>query len=244
VLFSRADVAQTINRFFEPAWEMVRPVPVVRIDFGNNQVVTRTLHGNIATSVCTAEGEVLDILPGIYTPQAYVECLNQFRLLANYVDQQGKAMRAIRARQYHEIQAEALKKDGAAHVFINTAGMTKRMIEGGVLAVLRPPNQATRVSGRQAGTPPAQPTVAEKDSPVTAEDLANWQLLEEDTRLNETQRRRLIHEMLARDGLVRPAQIVKRVYREALHCDLDDPYLGLGTALFANYPFAKEDTAP
>jgi hypothetical protein len=86
VLFSRADVVQTINRFFEPAWEMVRPVPVVRIDFGNGQVVTRTLHGNIATSVCTAEGEVLDILPGIYTPQAYREALNQFRLLANYVD--------------------------------------------------------------------------------------------------------------------------------------------------------------
>jgi hypothetical protein len=29
-----------------------------------------------------------------------------------------------------------------------------------------------------------------------------------------------------------------------LHADLDDPYLGLGKSLFANYPFAAEDKKP
>jgi hypothetical protein len=242
VLFSNADVAGLINRFFEPAWEMVRPVPLIRIDFGNNQVVTRTLHGNIATYVCTAEGEVLDILPGIYTPKAYQDCLNQFRLLANYVDQGGKAKRSVRARQYHDSQAAELKKNGMAHVFINTAGMAKRAIEGGVRAVLVPANQAGQAQPREKGRPPAKVATAEKPPPLTtSEDLASWTLLHEDTRLNETLRRRLIHEMLAQDELVRPAQVVQRVYKEALHCDLDDPYLGLGPALFANYPFAKEE---
>ena len=33
--------------------------------------MTRTLHGNIATYVCTADGQVLDILPGIYAADAY-----------------------------------------------------------------------------------------------------------------------------------------------------------------------------
>jgi hypothetical protein len=49
--------------------------------------------------------------------------------------------------------------------------------------------------------------------------------------------------MLAKTDLVEPAKVVKRIYKEALHCDLDDPYLGLGGALFANYPFVTEDTA-
>jgi hypothetical protein len=31
------------------------------------------------------------------------------------------------------------------------------------------------------------------------------------------------------------------MYKEVLNADLDDPYLGLGRVLFANYPFAKED---
>jgi hypothetical protein len=29
------------------------------------------------------------------------------------------------------------------------------------------------------------------------------------------------------------------VYREALHCDVDDPYLGLADLLFRQYPFAQ-----
>jgi hypothetical protein len=35
--------------------------------------------------------------------------------------------------------------------------------------------------------------------------------------------------------------VTKLVYKEVLHVDLDDPYLGLGEVLFATYPFAKED---
>ena len=38
-----------------------------------------------------------------------------------------------------------------------------------------------------------------------------------------------------------PAALTKWLYKEVLHADLDDPYLGLGPALFASYPFAKED---
>ena len=75
MLFSSADVAKQINDMFEPAWETVRPVPTVTIDFGNGEKITRTLHGNIATYVCTREGTVLDVLPGIYEPKAYTHRL-------------------------------------------------------------------------------------------------------------------------------------------------------------------------
>jgi hypothetical protein len=40
---------------------------------------------------------------------------------------------------------------------------------------------------------------------------------------------------------VQPAAVMKRLYKDVLHADLDDPYLGLGPTLFANYAFAKED---
>ena len=90
MLFSNDQVAQFINGYFEPVWEMVREVPIIRIDFGNGTVLTRTLHGNIATYVCAADGQVLDILAGIYTPAVYMAQLQQFRLLANYAGQEGK----------------------------------------------------------------------------------------------------------------------------------------------------------
>lgn len=230
MLFSRDDVATTINRYFEPVWQSVRPVPIVRIDFGNGTVLTRTLHGNIATYGCTSEGQVLDVVAGIYAPAAYLERLTQLRLLANYVDQRGPAYRAARLSEYHQGQLAALTKNETPPVLVNVADRTKRKIEGGVLAML------VRAPGR--------PAVRVKDAGKldlrAPDDLANWKVLARDTQINETVRRRQIHELLAGAGLARPEALTRKIYKDVLNADLDDPYLGLGSALFAGYPF-KED---
>ncbi len=100
--------------------------------------------------------------------------------------------------------------------------------------------------GRFPMMPPNGPPLAGPIAPpvVNVEDLPGWTALAEDTRLNETTRRRQIHELLAKEGLVAPAKVLKPIYKDVLHADLDDPYLGLGKALFENYPFAKEDVTP
>jgi hypothetical protein len=220
VLFSRADVAATINRYFEPAWESVRPVPIVRIDFGGGRVLTRTLQGNIATSVCTEEGDVLDILPGIYTSGAFLTQLYQFRLLANYADQDGKACRAARMKEYHRLQAERLRQNKPPAQFVNAAPITKAAIENRLKAVLA-----------------LEPMPVDRPVLESTGDPATQKLLEQDTLVNETIRRLQIHDLLTKNRLSKPAVVVKPLYREVLHADLDDPYLGLGGVLFAGYPF-------
>jgi hypothetical protein len=260
VLFSNEKVAAFINNNFEPAWESVRPVPIVRIDFGEGAVVTRTLNGNIATSVCTRDGLVLDVLPGIYQPDAYLEQLDQFRLLFRYANkamrpaapgakagaQQQAAvekpktpdeLRAEVVKNYHETQAKALADQGVAAKFVVTAGVSKARIEDPIKLVLSVPTEKHAV-------PPAAKDSVKKDEKTPLEkpdDVATWKTLAEDTQINETVRRKLVHEMLAKEGLVKPEKLTKAIYKDVLHADLDDPYLGLGDSLFANYPFAKED---
>jgi hypothetical protein len=237
VLFSKPEVANFINASFEPVWESVRPVPLVRIDFGNGTVLTRTLHGNIASYVCAADGQVLDILPGIYAPTAYLERLGQLRLLANYVDQKCPSRRSERLKAYHDGQRQALAKKQVPPAFLNMADRSKKLIEGGIMAVLLPGGKAPVRGGRSqtAVVSAEQPTLASK------EDLADWKLLAKDTQQNENERRRQIHDLLAAAGAVKPGAVTKRLYKEVLHADLDDPYLGLGPVLFAGYAFAKED---
>jgi hypothetical protein len=232
VLFSNDEVAKFINQNFEAVWESVRPVPIVRIDFGNGTVLTRTLHGNIATYVCGAQGQVLDILPGIYEPQSYLQALGQFRLLHNYVVR-AKEDGAARLKEYHEGQMKALKDHQAPPQFVNSAGMTKASIERSLLAVLVP--------GKQAASTVTAAVKKSGSRPLQSTDLALWKALTEDTRINDTVRRVQIHEVLAASGSVQPKDVTKRLYKEILHADLDDPYLGLGQTLFAGYPFAKED---
>jgi hypothetical protein len=224
-LFSQDRVAEFVNRHFEPAWESLRPVPVVRIDFGNGTVVTRTLHGNILTSVCTPDGLLLDALPGVYTEDGYLKALDRLRLVAGAARTRPADQRDEWARAYHRREAQALK------IQLLPAGLyvTKGAIERPVEAVVRKPPVNT------AG-PPNGPAVGR-----ALEDVSRWAELVEDTRLNETTRRLQIHGLLAGVGLAPPAKVTRPIYKDVLHADLDDPYLGLGALLFDKYPFARED---
>jgi hypothetical protein len=75
-------------------------------------------------------------------------------------------------------------------------------------------------------------------------DLARHPGLILDTEVNETLRRRQVHQRLASTGRVRPDDLKKWLYKDVLHADLDDPMLGLGEVLNKNYPFADEERKP
>jgi hypothetical protein len=205
-------------------------VPIVKIDFGNGRVITRTLHGNIASYVCTSQGRVLDVLPGIYNPTGFTDALDQLRILNNNLAFSGPREFDLGLASYHQNRAEALKKGVAPARLVDfraIAPVGKAMVERRIERLVAIPG-ARIVNGGPETVPPP-------------EDLAAWKALEEDTRLNEKARRQLIHEMLARKTNTQPSGISKWLYKEVLHADLDDPYLGLGPVLFAGYPFRAEE---
>jgi hypothetical protein len=209
VLFSNEQVARFINQNFEPAWEMVRPVPVVRIDFGNGNVVTRTLRGNIASYVCAPDGQVVDIIPGIYTAPAYQAALEPMRRLALGVARSDRQERTNRLRLHHQREADNLRNRPAVVVAQN-----ERLPE---------PDRGKKVVERRL-----------------EQTLARWQALANDTLINERDRRLQIHQRLSGVQVV-PEQIKKWLYKEVLHSDLDDPYLGLGSVLLGDDIFREEN---
>lgn len=235
MLFSSDEVSGYINDHFEPVWESVRPVPIVTIDFGNGHKITRTLNGNIATHVCAPDGSVLDILPGVYTADVYRQQLEQLVLLHKYVTplRPGGGGVAARLKDYHQQQAALLAKNQPPATLVEVeSGPSILGIERTVQLVAG--GRSNRGVDRAArGVPPAPP----------AEKLAGWKELAEDTRINETVRRRMVHEKLSAAGRVDSKDVTKWLYKEVLKADLDDPYLGLGDILNRQYPFAAEDAA-
>jgi hypothetical protein len=210
---------------------------MVRIDFGSGHVVTRTFQGNIATYVCDSSGQVLDVLPGIYTPNVYQDRLEQLRLLAYFLKQEKADNRDAVLRDYHRRQATALASNAAPEVLINTGDRSKRVIERPIKLLAPDDAKAYRM-------PESERAVADGiDSRIAAKiDGVLWNALVEDTRSNESVRRRQIHEMLADSIAANPTAIVKRLYKDVLHANLDDPFLGLGDDLFGHYPFAGEES--
>jgi hypothetical protein len=263
VLFSNDQLVKFIHESFEPVWESVRPVPTLTLDFGNGKTITRTLHGNIASYVCTAEGQVLDILPGMYSTEAYLNQLNQMWLLHAYLLKKEPAEREKALREYHQTQADALAKNILPGQFIEM-DMSKLRIERSAKKIMvrfLPPKSAPSApittpsnpapttnktekadAGKGVIERPAKKVLATSnasDSSSNADDVAQWQELGEDTLINEHSRRLQIHHQLAKIGSPQPAAITKWLYAEVLHADLDDPYLGLGSLLNGSYPFKK-----
>ena len=72
-------------------------------------------------------------------------------------------------------------------------------------------------------------------------DLASRADLQFDVLVNETVRRKLVHDYLTTVGVVRPDDMKQWLFRVVLKADLDDPQLGLGPVLNEGYPFGGED---
>lgn len=171
---------------------MVRPVPTVTIDFGNGKTIKRTLNGNIASYICTTDGSIVDVLPGIYDPATYMTRLGRILSFARTLPK-NRVAAASAIRQYH--------------------------------------NQPADYAGTVDSTSLASGHTESADS-------AGWALrnLLIDTMDNEVRRRAMIHNHL-RQAVVKPNEMKRWLYKEVLHADLDDPYLGLDRQISGTYPF-------
>ena len=201
MLFSHEETAEWLDARFETAWRTLRPVPLVTVDFADGRAVTRSLHGNVITWVCTPDGEIVDGLPGLYEPGTYREKLEEIADLASRVATLPATTRRATVAAYHNARSDRQARS-------RTKFLSKGILEG--------PMERSFAYGSPAPSAPPSPADA----------------LLADTRANEKERRPALHTLLLDAGPSRPADVERRVYREILHADLDDPWLGLGEALF------------
>jgi hypothetical protein len=227
VLFSNPEVSALVRDQFVAAWESVRPVPIVEIDFGNGTKLKRTVNGNIATYLCTPEGRVLDVIPGLNSPEAYLDDLRHALNLYRATFARCADVEKILCG-YHR---ENLTTPTVYEWVINDAAKARieRLIK--MSLDMKQTAKGLHIVPGPYARPAADSKKWEVEQPVralTAEDAA---ILAADTELNRKERKPLLHKILS-EKIVTPAEITKRVYKEVLHCDLDDPYLGLVSSAF------------
>ena len=70
-LYANQDVSRFLRERFVLYWSSERPVPRVTIDYGDGRRLERTTTGNSAHYVLDEDGNVLDVLPGLYAPTAF-----------------------------------------------------------------------------------------------------------------------------------------------------------------------------
>jgi len=239
VLFSQPELAAFLSDTFECAWESVRPVPRISIDFGNGHTLERTLRGNIATYLCTSEGRTFDLVAGLMDTDEYRTRLGQGLELFARLRAPGPSV-VQRVVAWHGPLGAAERGREGMRNFSKAA--VERPLERQLLPAFGPgsvPPAADEpglsivdLNGYGAGLPAPFPFVAkgEVEAPLEAQ-LAGARVdaggLALDTELQRRLGHRLAHAFLAAHPLEEPAALTHDVYRTLLHVDLDDPYLGL-----------------
>jgi hypothetical protein len=110
-LYANQDVSRFLRDSFVLYWSSERPVPVVTIDYGDGRRLERTTTGNSAHYVLDEDGNVLDVLPGLYAPAAFRRELEGSLALAARVRGKPGDERAQRLVDYHQHNASAARQD-------------------------------------------------------------------------------------------------------------------------------------
>jgi hypothetical protein len=110
-LYANDEISKTLRENFVLHWKSVRPVPKVTIDFGDGRKLERTITGNSAHYILTPDGDVVDCLPGLYGPQAFLTKLGEGLEMAKSVSGLGATERREALVAWHNAQFSKLSAE-------------------------------------------------------------------------------------------------------------------------------------
>lgn len=108
VLYSNNEIASVLRERFVLHWESVRPAPVITIDFGDGRKLERTVTGNSIHYVLDSSGQLLEALPGLYGPQAFMRGLADAEGLFKSLNGKPVLQRNQLLRQYYLAQLDKI----------------------------------------------------------------------------------------------------------------------------------------
>lgn len=110
-LYPDAAVSSFLRQNYILHWQSHRPVPKLTIDFGDGRTIERTITGNSVHYILSPEGRVVDVLPGLYGPAAFLQAITDAHGLASEYNRPG--FEQILAN-YHNSHLISLRSNWAA----------------------------------------------------------------------------------------------------------------------------------
>ena len=144
-------------------WSSERPVPRVRVDFGDGRALEGTITGNSAHYLLDVAGRPVDVLPGLYSPRAFLSWLEETEPLARAASSLGEAGFAERLARHHR------------SAFVNLRARLTRDL--GHLGVAEPEREVFAALARDVELPES-PTAAEATALTVSKSAAEMPLLE------------------------------------------------------------------
>jgi len=160
-LYANEQVSKLLRERFVLHWQSVRPVPKVTIDFGDGRRMERTLTGNSIHYVLDSEGRLIDALPGMYGPSAFLrELVRVSSAAATLGGFRTDEERNTALHRYHESRLNEVENEWLNDV--KRAGLRTAPSR----EIPKPPGAASSPPSAQTAAPAAVSKAAMVERPV------------------------------------------------------------------------------
>jgi hypothetical protein len=110
VLYADPAISRLLRERFILHWQSVRPVPRITIDMGDGRSLSGTITGNSIHYVLDSRGRLLDALPGLIGPAAFLRDLNDLDRVAQKAAGFADGVLPLFSAERHAEQAIALSR--------------------------------------------------------------------------------------------------------------------------------------
>ena len=143
ILYPNAEIGKYLRENYILHWKSVRPAPRITIDFGDGRKIERTITGNSIHYILDSDGNVIDAIPGLYTPSMFMKYLTSANLAIKTIKrlpaaQQNQARLKYRKENFDAITAKRQKA-------IETSGVEMTETRSGTIAILAAPMAVSKM---------------------------------------------------------------------------------------------------
>jgi hypothetical protein len=246
LLYSDDSISEVMRDQYIVYWHSVRSVPRVTIDLGEGRVIRQTITGNSVHYLLSEEGEVLDALPGLYSPAAFRDQLERWLTLHRSLNGLSAEARRDILTRYHAERLEVLGENPYrialasptaedASAIAATKGVPEipllRQLQAGAQQRLAPWPSSIAVNEeriRNVVFSPSSMALMERKQRLTDELLNALHVsVASDTFFNESALHPRIHRWFVDGQVPDLATLNERIYRELFLTPPDDPWMGL-----------------
>lgn len=137
ILYPNAEVSKYLRNNYILHWKSVRPAPRITIDFGDGRKIERTITGNSIHYVLNPDGTIIDAIPGLYSPSAFLGYVKDADMAWETASSKAPKEQAHMLMEYRKKNFDVIKK-GRENA-VKTAGVELTETQTGTLAILAAP---------------------------------------------------------------------------------------------------------
>ena len=137
LLYPNAEISKYLRDNYILHWQSVRPAPRITIDFGDGRKIERTITGNSIHYILDNDGEIVDAIPGLYSPVAFMKYLTQGAEMNKALSSLPKERHALALMKYRKAAFDQIIQK--RNKIIETSGVKMTETRGGTLAILAAP---------------------------------------------------------------------------------------------------------